>query len=201
MAKLVAVLQALGPLGAFVLAALDSAGVPLPTGVDALMVLIGAVSPGAAWLAAACAVVGSAAGTLVLFYLARKGGQAYLDRQKLSPRAARFRDWFRRYGLITVFIPNLLVIQLPTKVFVISAGALGVRPVPFLAVVLAARLPRYFGLAWLGTQLGDQTLPWLKQHAWHTAGIAVVLCAALYLLIRWAECRRRVSPSTGAPAR
>jgi len=173
--------------GLFALALLDSAGIPLPATVDALLVAVAVVNPGLAYVSAAVAVVGSAAGCMVLFYISRKGGQVYLDRSTHKPRARKFRQWFLRFGLITVFVPALLPLPLPTKVFVISAGALGVRPVPFLLVVLAARIPRYFGLAWLGSQLGEHSMAWLKAHAWHLAGFAIVLCALLVLLVHFAD--------------
>lgn len=130
------------------------------------------------------AVLGSAIGSMVLFYIGRKGGQAYLDRVAAGGRAHRFREWFQTYGLITVFIPALLPIPMPLKVFVLSAGALGVKPLNYLLVVLAARIPRYFGLAYLGSQLGEHTMGWLKAHVWHLFVFAAALAAALALAVR-----------------
>ena len=160
MKQFVATLLAWGPFGVMLLAAIDSAGVPLPGGVDTLIVLVAIHRPAAGYLAAGLAVISSCVGCMFLFWLARKGGEHYLDKHASSPRAMRFRRWFDQYGLLTVFIPTLVVIPLPVKVFVLSAGALGTRPLAFLGVVLAARIPRYFGLAWLGTRavvarLGD----------------------------------------------
>jgi uncharacterized membrane protein YdjX (TVP38/TMEM64 family) len=168
------------------LAALDSAAIPLPAGVDALVLLVAITKPEWAFVTAALTVAGSAAGCMVLFWVARKGGRGYLDKHACSPRAMRLRRWFDRYGLLTVFIPTLVPIPgLPVKVFVLSAGCLGIRPLTFLGVVLAARIPRYFGLAWLGAQLGHESTPWLKAHAWHLTAFAVVLFGALYLMIRF----------------
>jgi len=177
--RFVELLISWGPLGIFALAILDSAGVPLPAAVDALVIATAAVSPGQALLAASAAVLGSAIGCMFLFFLARRGGQAYLDRATTSGRAAKFREWFQTYGLITVFIPGLLPIPLPLKVFVLSAGALGVKPQHFLAVVLAARVPRYFGLALLGAHLGYNTVPWLKDNVAYLLLFAAVLGIAL----------------------
>ncbi|MBI4909822.1 MAG: VTT domain-containing protein [Acidobacteria bacterium] len=179
-----------GPFGVFFLAILDSAGVPLPAAVDALVVATAAINPASAYLAAALAVVGSAIGCMILFYIARKGGQAYLDRVTQSARAANFRIWFQTYGLITVFIPALLPIPLPVKAFVLSAGALGVRPLTFLGVVLAARIPRYFGLAWLGSVMGDHTMSWLKGHLPHLFVFAVLLGIVLGLAVKMIARRR-----------
>lgn len=186
MGKLVAILSAWGPAGVFLLALIDSAGIPLPVGVDALVVASAAVNPQSAYVAAALALAGSAIGCLFLFFVARKGGEAYLARYTAEGRGARLRAWFQQYGLLTVFVPALLVIPLPVKVPILSAGALGVHPARFAATILAARSARYFGLAYLGAQLGEETLPWLKAHVWHLGAAALVLFAALYFAIRLA---------------
>lgn len=184
MKQFVDLLTSWGPFGAMLLAALDSAGIPLPAAVDALVTWLAAQGPQRAMLAAALAVAGSCAGCLFLFWVARKGGERYLDKHASSPRAMRFRRWYGQYGLLTVFIPALVPIPLPVKVFVLCAGALGTRPLSFLGVVLAARIPRYFGLAWLGMQLGDQSVPWIKAHVWQLTGFALALFAVLYLVVR-----------------
>ncbi|MBL8294610.1 MAG: VTT domain-containing protein [Bryobacterales bacterium] len=185
MRKLALWLQAFGPPGAFAISLIDSAGIPLPGGVDAIMVLTAITNPGLATLSAFLAVVGSAIGCMILFLIARKGGEVYLERHASSPLALKFRAWFGRFGLLTVFIPALVPIPgLPVKVFVLSAGALGVRPRSFLLTILAARAPRYFGLAFLGAQLGDNALPWLTAHAWHLAVFSAMLFAALYLAVK-----------------
>jgi len=189
-----------GPLGVLILAALDSAGIPLPAGVDALLIAVAAVNPGVAYLSALLGVVGSAAGNLFLFLVARKGGELYLDRHTQSERARRFRLWFQRYGLLTVFIPALVPIPLPMKVFVLSAGALGVSPKLFLAVVLAARVPRYLGLAYLGARLGEGSTAWLRGHAWHLAGFAAGLFVVLFALVKLVEKRRSAASESGTMA-
>jgi membrane protein YqaA with SNARE-associated domain len=187
-----------GPWGILLLAILDSAGIPLVGGVDALLVLMGAKNPRMAYLAAALAVAGSLAGNLFLFYLARKGGEAYLDRKLRTGRARKFRAWFHRYGTLTVFIPALVPVPLPVKVFVLSAGALGMNPWRFALVILAARAPRYFGLAFLGTQLGDKPLFYLKHHSLQLLGFSAALFLLLLLLVKLRE--RRGNPRLSEPS-
>ncbi len=184
MKRFVQTLTSWGPVGVFFLAILDSAGVPLPAAVDALLIATAVVNPKAAMLSAFTAVLGSAIGCMILFYLARKGGQAYLERNIQSENAAKFSVWFQTYGLITVFVPCLLPIPMPLKVFVLSAGALGVKPLHFLGVVLAARIPRYFGLAWLGMHLGHDAGTWIKSHVVHLCVVAGVLALVLYLAVK-----------------
>lgn len=153
-------------------------------GVDAIVVLIAVLDRSQAYGAAVTAMAGSLIGSLILFWIASKGGEAYLQRHAVTPREARFRAWFHEYGLLTVFVPALVPIPLPMKVFVISAGALGENPARFVLVLLLARIPRYLFLAWLGVKLGRETLPYLRHHAWQLALMAAGLFAVLYLLIR-----------------
>ena len=181
-----------GPAGLFLLAIVDSAGLPLPGGIDALVVLLAVANPAAAYWSALVAVLGSLIGNYILYAIARKGGRAYLDTHATSRRAMKVREWFGRYGLLTVFIPTLLPIPLPMKPFVLSAGALGVGPAAFIGVVTIGRLLRYTGLAYLGAQLGVHSMKYLKEHAWHLTGFAAALFVALYLMVRAVE-RRRLS--------
>jgi len=173
------VLVAFGPLGILILALLDSA-VPVAGVFDVLIAVFAAQRPSIGWWCAICAVIGSTIGNYVLFQTARKGGRRFLNQSASSPRAKKFRAWFERYGLITVFIPAPLPIPMPLKLFVISAGALGTSTRVFLLVVVIARTLRYFGDAWLGVNLGSDAAGFLKVHAWHFLLAAVVLFVVLY---------------------
>jgi len=181
-----------GPAGVFVLAVLDSGGIPVVGGVDAMVVLVSALDHSQAFLAGAAAILGSLVGSLFLFYIARKGGEAYLQRYTASGRGAKFRAWFQEYGMLTVFVPAFVpVIPMPVKIFILSAGALEVRPMTFTLVLAAARIPRYFFLAWLGTRLGRETLPYLRHHIWDLVLLALALFVVLYIGIRLAHAARR----------
>jgi membrane protein YqaA with SNARE-associated domain len=174
----------LGPFGLFFLAVLDSAGIPVVGGVDALLIAVATTNPGQAYWAAALAVVGSLAGSLILFFIARKGGQVLLMRHVTSKTGARLHLWFQRWGLATVFVPALSPIPLPMKIPVFCAGALQVRLLYFVIVVVAARTLRYFALAYLGEHFGLQTFQYLKTHGWQVAAAALGLAAALTIGLR-----------------
>src|ERR1700721_2446225 len=134
-------------------------------GVAALIVLVAVMNRSQAYLAAASAIAGSLAGSLILFLIARKGGEEYHRRHTSSARGARLQAWFHEYGLLTVFVPAFVpIIPLPLKIFIISAGALEESPVTFSLVLLAARVPRYLFLAWLGSRLGQHTPPYPRPH-------------------------------------
>jgi undecaprenyl-diphosphatase len=181
-------LKAWGPLGAFVVALIDGAGLPNPGGPDYLLLFLAWKQPQSALLSAALSLAGALVGSLILFTLARKGGRKYLDAKASGPRALRFRRWFDRYGLVTVFIPALVpVIPLPMKVFVLSAGALGVSPLAFLLTMAAGKTPRFLGLAYLGKSLGEHSTDWLKQHRWQFALGALGLMIFLVLLVQLSD--------------
>jgi membrane protein YqaA with SNARE-associated domain len=154
-------------------------------GVDALIVLVAVMNRSQAYLAAATAIAGSLAGSLILFLIARKGGEEYHRHHTSTARGAKLRAWFHEYGLLTVFVPAFVpIIPLPLKIFIISAGALEESPVTFSLVLLAARVPRYLFLAWLGSRLGRDTIPFLRQHIWELIVLASVLFAVLFFGVR-----------------
>jgi membrane protein YqaA with SNARE-associated domain len=170
-----------------VLAVLDSAGLPVVGGVDALLITFASMHPSHAYAGAVCAVVGSVAGSVALFYIARKGGEAFLAKHISRGLGARLHRWFYRYGLVTVFIPALSPIPLPMKIPVFCAGALQVRVSYFAAVVLAARVIRYFALAYFGAKYGQQTFAYITSHGTLLGSIAAVLAIAVAVGIRAAQ--------------
>ncbi|HTX37843.1 MAG TPA: VTT domain-containing protein [Bryobacteraceae bacterium] len=180
-------LIAYGPVGLFLLSAIDSMGVPLPAVLDALILSVAAGSvkaPHIAWLTALLAVVGSAGGNILLFTGARHGHRLF--RRKETPEAVpgRFRKWFRRYGLVTVFVPAVTPVPpMPLKFFVISAGAFRTPFFRFLAVIVVARSIRFFGEAWLGLQLGLDAQGFLIRNGWWLAGGFLLLSLVLVVVV------------------
>src|SRR5215471_10330155 len=128
-------LIAYGPVGVFLIGVLDSMGIPLPAAMDALLLGVAIKTPERAYYAAAVAVVGSIIGNILLFRTGRIGGQRFVRKETPEADQHRFRRWFRRYGLFTVFIPAIVpFVPLPLKVFVLSAGAMHTPVRRFLSV-------------------------------------------------------------------
>jgi membrane protein DedA with SNARE-associated domain len=93
---------------------------------------------------------------------------------------------------VTVFIPALFpIVPLPLKVFVVSAGVLHTRFGKFLSVILLARVIRYFGLAYIGIQLGENANYFLEHNAFALTGAALGLALGLLLLIKLNDRRAR----------
>jgi membrane protein DedA with SNARE-associated domain len=195
--RIASVLIAFGPWGVFILGLIDSMGVPLPAAIDALMLGVAIETPQRAYFTALMAVLGSTGGNMILFQLARSGGRRFMKAEPPPGKRQTFQRWFNRYGLLTVFVPAVVpFVPLPLKVFVISAGAMHTPAGKFLAVILVARIVRYFGEAYLGIRLGGGTHGaqfFLRQNAWTIVGVALGIALAAVALIRWSDIRTRKS--------
>ena len=173
------------------LSAADSAGLPVVGGVDALLIAVSAKEPRVAYLSALLAIVGSLAGSLILFGIARKGGELFLTRRVQKGLGRYLHAWFQRYGLATVFVPAMSPLPLPMKIPVFCAGAMGVRWTSFLGVVIVARSIRYFALAYLAQRYGSATLAFLKTHWGAVTAVATSLAAAIIVILRLSQRRFR----------
>src|SRR5215475_4503228 len=96
--RISAALIAYGPPGIFVLALMDSGGIPLPAAIDLLLLDIAVHStanPSRAWTAAMLAMAGSLAGNLALFQAARHGRRLLCQSEPNPGERRRFENWFR----------------------------------------------------------------------------------------------------------
>jgi len=190
-------LIAFGPLGVFCIGFIDSLGIPLPAALDALLLTVAIQNPRLAYVAAALAVVGSVGGNYFLFRAARYGGSRLVKEKDAEPmpagRREKFRQWFARYGLLTIFIPAVVpFVPLPLKVFVISAGAMRTPTPRFLGVIFLARVIRYFGQAWLAIRLGQDAHGFLTHNAWNMVAAVLAMALALVAVVKWHD-RRRIT--------
>jgi membrane protein DedA with SNARE-associated domain len=185
-------LLAFGPWGVFLLGMIDSLGVPLPAAMDFWVISAAAKSgePGFAFFIAIMAVLGSVGGNVGLFMAVRQGSKLFQKQEPPPEKRRKFRAWFERYGLLTVFVPAITpVLPLPMKVFVISAAVMRTPFWRFLFVVLVARVIRYGGEAYLGLMLGADAHGFLKRNGLALTGVATAITLVLYLFIRFNEGR------------
>jgi membrane protein YqaA with SNARE-associated domain len=130
---------------------------------------------------AAMTTLGSVAGCLFLYYLARKGGEAMFHKHA-GPRAQHIHAWINRNGFLCILVTALLPPPTPFKVFVIAAGALEMPVRTFVLGLLAARAIRYFGEGFLAIRYGDRAGQFLLTHKLEVAGISLGVVLCLYLL-------------------
>ena len=170
----------LGGPGILVIAFLDSSFVPLPQVNDILVVLMVTQNKSLMPYYAAMATLGSVSGCYVLYYLAEKGGEAFLRKRLKAGHIDRALALYRRHGILTLVIPALLPPPSPFKVFVLMAGIAGVRPLPFVTAVVLARGARYLAIGTLAILYGDVALEVLRTRGREVAVwiVAVIIIAA-----------------------
>jgi membrane protein YqaA with SNARE-associated domain len=153
---------AIGGPGLFAIAYLDSSFTSLPQLNDILVVLM--VTQNKTWMLyyAAMATMGSVAGCYTIYYLARKGGDAFLQKRLRSGHAERAMAMYRRHGLLALIVPALLPPPAPFKLFVLMAGVAQVPPGRFVAAVAVARGARYTVLGLLAVWYGDVALELMR---------------------------------------
>ena len=176
---------ALGGPGLFTVAFLDSSFVSLPQINDILVVLMVREHRALMPYYAAMATLGSIAGCYVIYYLAEKGGEAFL-RKRLKPGAIdKTLALYKRHGLLALMIPAILPPPAPFKLFVLAAGVAGVRPIQFVTAIAVARGVRYLALGLLAIYYGDAALDLMRTHgpavALSLVGLIVVAIGAWWL--------------------
>ena len=174
---------AMGGPGLFTVAFLDSSFISLPQINDILVVLL--VTQHKAWMPyfALMATLGSVTGCYAIYYLAEKGGEAFLRRRLRPGSTERALALYRRHGLLALMVPALLPPPSPFKLFVLMAGVAGVRPVPFVTAIAVARGVRYAGLGVLAVYYGDTALELMRTRGRDVAlaMVALILVAAFSL--------------------
>jgi membrane protein YqaA with SNARE-associated domain len=181
---------AIGGPGLFAIAFLDSSFVSLPQINDLLVVLM--VTQNKAWMPyyAAMATLGSIAGCYVIYYLAKKGGEAFLTKRLRAGHTERALALYRRHGLLALMVPALLPPPAPFKLFVLMAGVAEVPRLKFVAAIAVARGVRYLVVGMLAIWYGDLALDLMRTRG---REVAIWLAALIVLaaVAWWWMPRRR----------
>ena len=177
--------ERLGAPGLAIVAFLDSSFLPLPQVNDALIVVLTIQHPERWILYSGSTILGSVAGSLVLYAVARKGGEAFLRRRFNAEQIERGLGLFRRYGLLAVIVPAFLPPPTPLKLVVLLAGFAGVRPATFTLGMAIGRAFRFGGEGWLAYRYGAQATQYIEGNlataSLVVAGIVLLLGVALIL--------------------
>jgi membrane protein YqaA with SNARE-associated domain len=182
--RIIAFASGLGAPGLFLISFLDSSVLSFPVINDLLLVQLSIQRPARMPIYALMASVGSVLGCVVLYYIARAGGEAYFHR-RAGARAHAIRHWVERNGFGGMLIAALLPPPTPFKVFVFAAGAFEAPVLGFATAITLARLVRYFLVGVLSVRYGDNALALIKQHWMLVTIFAVTFVAVSYLLSRW----------------
>ena len=139
--KIVAFAGTLGAPGLFLISFLDSSVLTFPVINDLLLIGLSRQRPSRMPLYALMAATGSTLGCILLYFIARKGGEAFFH-SKAGKHGGAVRHWIERNGFGGMLAAALLPPPTPFKFFVFAAGVSGF-PILHFPTVLGADVPTY----------------------------------------------------------
>jgi len=190
--KIVAFAGGLGAPGLFLISFLDSSVLTFPIINDLLLIQLSIQHPARMPLYAFMATLGSVLGCVVLYFIARKGGEAFFHR-KAGEHAHAIRHWVERNGFVGMLIAALLPPPTPFKFFVFAAGVFDVPLFSYTSAITIARLTRYFFIGYLAIRFGDEAKSYVKQHWLQVTVFAIAVVLISYVLSRLLLKRRAPS--------
>jgi len=180
---------ALGGPGLFIIGYLDSSFLSFPEVNDVLLMRMVMLRPHLLVYYALMATMGSVLGCLSIYYVARKGGEAFVRKRFKAHHVDRGLALFQKYGLLVIIVPALLPPPAPFKIFVLLAGVAAIPVWQFVTAIFVARLIRYGGEGLLAAWYGERAFAFLHDHA-REVGLGLA-GAALVLGIGWIAWQRR----------
>jgi membrane protein DedA with SNARE-associated domain len=180
---------AIGYAGIFVLMALESACIPIPS--EATMLFAGfKVDSGDLTLVGvvAAGVLGNLVGSWIAYAAGYYGRIDLIDRNRLihinRKHLATADRWFEQYGSATVFFTRMLPI---VRTFIsLPAGVARMPFWRFTFFTVAGCTPWVLALALIGKAVGENWEDWKHNLEYFDYAVAAaILIGSLYLLIRW----------------
>jgi len=190
--KLVAFASGLGAPGLFLISFLDSSVLTFPIINDLLLIHLSMEHPARMPLYAFMASLGSVLGCVVLYFIARKGGEAIFHK-KAGKHGHAIRHWVERNGFVGMLIAALLPPPTPFKFFVLAAGVFEMPLFSYISAITIARLFRYFGIGYLAIRYGAGAMPYLVHHKLQVTVFVIALVIVSYVLSRLLLKRRAPS--------
>jgi len=191
-----------GYAGLFIVMVLGNLGIPV--GTELVVPAAGALAAtghlSSVWLAASVATAGEVCGAIILYAIGFYGGRPFVERygryiglsvHKLDVAHAFYERFGKRMVFIGRFIPLIRgVASLP-------AGISRMQKRYFLTYTTAGSLIFCFGLAWLGSLVGqhfDDIAPYFHRIIlWSAAAVVIVI--GLWVVLRWNAQRKGASKS------
>lgn len=175
----------LGGVGLFVIALLDSSFLSFPQVNDILIIVLSTKYPARMPYYAGMTTAGSLIGCFALYFVVRRGGEAFMRKRLKGRYVDRAIKLYQKYGLLAVVVPALLPPPVPFKLFVLMAGAAAVSPIKFGLAVLIGRGIRYFGQGYLAVLYGEKAAEFMKQYGAEIGiGLAVAAIVIAFIVLR-----------------
>jgi membrane protein YqaA with SNARE-associated domain len=175
-------LLSFGPFGLLAIAFLDSVLVPIPGGVDAMLLLLAASRPSWVLIYVAAAMIGSTAGCVGLYKISERAGHRALNRFA-EKKQKRVKDLIDRYDVLSVLVASVLPPPFPFKLFVVTAGVFRLNLLRFTIAVAVGRTFRYLLEGYLAARYGEHAKEILA-HYYPSIGIGVAVLIIIFFIGR-----------------
>jgi len=175
-------LVSFGPFGLLTIAFLDSVLIPMPGGVDAVLLLLAASRPSWMLIYVAAATIGSTLGCVGLYRISQRAGKRALARFSES-KQKRVKDLIDRYDVMSVLVASLLPPPFPFKLFVVSSGVFRLNLVRFTIAIAAGRTFRYLLEGYLAAHYGEHAKDLLARY-YPTIGITLAVLIIVFFIAR-----------------
>ena len=180
----------LGAPGLFLVAFLDSSFLSLPEIADLLVIWMVVRRKTFLLVYVGAATLGSVAGCLVLYYLARKGGEAFVRKRFSGAAVEKTLASFRRHGVMAVLIPSVLPPPAPFKIFILLAGVVGISATRLAIAIALGRGIRYLALGILAVNYGDRAMAYMRDNGTAVSLEALgVLIVGFGIYLAWSKAR------------
>ncbi|HKW34216.1 MAG TPA: VTT domain-containing protein [Candidatus Acidoferrum sp.] len=185
----------LGGFGLLLSTCVDSSFIPLPLVSDVLLMELSSRHPVRMPYYAVMATLGSLGGCIWIYWLARKGGEAYY--RKTRGRApGRVRRLIEEHPVAAVFLPAVAPFPVPFKPFVIAQGVFQVPFGIFIVGTLLGRACLFFFEGFLGARYGAAAKDFLISQKWASLGIVLILVVVALTIRLLPIFKRAVQPQS-----
>jgi len=174
---------ALGGSGLFLVTFFDSSVLSFPLVADALVVEVSMHNPARMPYYCAMAALGSLAGCIWLYLLAKKGGEAFF-RRRAGRIALQVKRWVETNAFLSAFLPAILPPPVPFKPFILAEGVFQVPLRTFVVALLLGRGLRYFIEGILAVRYGEAVLLYLMTHKAEFGLASIAIAVIAYYLSR-----------------
>lgn len=191
----------MGPLGLFLLGALDSSFLFLPFGNDLLLIALVSADHGSVQtiLFVLMSALGSVAGVLIIDLLMRKAGDEGLKRFLKPKQIARLRKKMEKRAGWAVLLTTLLPPPFPFTPVIMAASALQYSRQKLLGAVFVGRLIRYSFEAVLAIYFGRKLLKYVNSPVveyFVYAFIAIAIIGSTLSILKWVRSRKDEAAAT-----
>jgi membrane protein YqaA with SNARE-associated domain len=189
--NLKAALIGFGALGIFLIALMDAAFIPMPGGPDVVVISLSIAAPALMPLYVFAAMAGSTLGSLILYFVGVKGGEAVLKKFSEEKRN-KVQKALDKYDIWAMLVAAVMPPPFPFKIFVLSAGAFKMKLWRFVVAMILGRGFRFILEGYLAVRYGDQATEILK-HNGGKIGLGVVALILIIFVVKMLIDRKNTS--------